>query len=42
MVHDFEDGVAKGDYAERGWPKWGYGISKLAINVYHNIFGHHP
>ena len=42
MVHDFEDGVAKGDYAERGWPKSGYGVSKLAINLYHNILGHNP
>ena len=35
LAHEFEEGVAKGNYAELGWPKWGYGVSKLAINLYH-------
>ena len=37
LAHEFEDGVAKGNYAELGWPKWGYGISKLVVNLYHKI-----
>jgi NAD(P)-dependent dehydrogenase (short-subunit alcohol dehydrogenase family) len=37
LAKEFEDGVAKGNYAENGWPKWGYGISKLVINLYHKI-----
>lgn len=31
--------VANNTYVEDGWPKWGYGISKLGINLYHPILG---
>ncbi len=37
LVHQFEAGVANNTYEQEGWPKWSYGISKLAINVYHSI-----
>jgi NAD(P)-dependent dehydrogenase (short-subunit alcohol dehydrogenase family) len=36
-MHEFEEGVKKGDYVEKGFPNPAYTIycmSKLAINVY--------
>ena len=37
LVHEFENAVADNTFEAKGWPKWSYGISKLAINVYHKI-----
>jgi len=37
LAQEFEEGVAKGNYAELGWPKWSYGVSKLVINLYHKV-----
>lgn len=42
LAHEFEEGVEKGNYAELGWPKWGYGISKLVVNLYHKILAKYP
>lgn len=39
LVHEFEAAVADDSYAARGWPKWSYGISKLAVNLFHPIIG---
>ena len=38
LVKEFEVGVAENNYAEKGWPKWGYGISKLVINTFARVF----
>ena len=38
-MKEFENDVANGTYAEKGWPKWGYGVSKIGLNVYHSILG---
>ncbi len=27
---------------EKGWPKWGYGVSKLGINVFHHALARYP
>lgn len=35
LLTEFVDAVSEGTYADKGWPKWGYGISKLGIDVYH-------
>ena len=42
LMHEFEQGVAEGDYDKKGWPKSGYGISKLGINVYHSALSRFP
>jgi NAD(P)-dependent dehydrogenase (short-subunit alcohol dehydrogenase family) len=42
LMHEFEQGVAEGDYDKKGWPKSGYGISKLGINVYHSALARFP
>jgi carbonyl reductase 1 len=39
LLHEFEEGVANNTYAEQGWPKWSYGVSKLGINLFHPIIG---
>ena len=39
LVRQFGAGVADNTYAEKGWPKTVYGISKLAINTYARLFG---
>ena len=36
LVKEFEKAVAEGNFKEKGWPEWGYGISKLDINVFHS------
>ncbi len=33
-MKEFEEAVQKGDYAEKGFPKSAYGMSKLGINLY--------
>ena len=33
-LHEFEEAVKKGDYAEKGFPKSAYGMSKLGVNIY--------
>jgi carbonyl reductase 1 len=33
-MKEFEEAVKKGDYAEKGFPKSAYSMSKLGINVY--------
>jgi carbonyl reductase 1 len=33
-MKEFEEAVKKGDYAEKGFPKSAYGMSKLGINIY--------
>ena len=35
LVQEFEQGVADSNYQDKGWPKWGYGVSKLGIDVWH-------
>ncbi len=40
LVAEFKDAIAQNEVEQRGWPKWTYGISKLAINLYCNILGH--
>lgn len=39
LIKEFENAVADKTYADKGWPKWIYGISKLGINIYCNILG---
>ena len=39
ILHEFETGVANSTYAEQGWPKWSYGVSKLGINIYNRVLG---
>lgn len=33
-LHEFEQAVADGTYADKGFPKSAYGMSKLGINIY--------
>lgn len=40
LVKEFADEVADNTFLEKGWPKWSYGVSKLAINTYTSILGH--
>ena len=37
IIHDFEAAVANKTYAEQGWPKWSYAVSKLVIHIYNRI-----
>ena len=32
----------RGDYLEKGWPKWGYAISKLCINMFARVLADYP
>ena len=34
LMKEYEQGVADGNFEEKGWPKWGYGVSKLGIDVW--------
>ena len=34
--------MALNNYAEKGWPKSAYGVSKLAINIYSSILSRNP
>ncbi|CED82019.1 Dehydrogenases with different specificities (related to short-chain alcohol dehydrogenases) [Phaffia rhodozyma] len=36
-VADFKNDVSAGDYAKKGWPATGYGMSKLALQAYTRI-----
>ena len=38
-MREFEAGVADNSFADKGWPKTIYGISKLAINTFTRLFG---
>jgi len=40
LVKEFADEVADNTFLEKGWPKWSYAVSKLAINTYTSILGH--
>lgn len=42
LLEEFVSDVTKGDYAEKGWPKWGYGVSKLGINLFHQALSTYP
>ena len=37
IINDFIQGVKEGNYEERGWHKWIYGISKIGINHYARV-----
>ena len=37
LMSDFREGVKEGNYADRGWPKFIYGISKVGINHYPKV-----
>jgi NAD(P)-dependent dehydrogenase (short-subunit alcohol dehydrogenase family) len=37
LLQEFEAAVDNNTYAEQGWPKWSYGVSKLGINLYNTI-----
>ena len=39
LVKEFQEGVANNNYADKGWPKSIYGVSKLTINTYSRLFG---
>ena len=40
MMNDFIEGVKEGNYEEKGWPKWIYGMSKVGINHYARVLSH--
>ena len=40
-MKDFSDGVKEGNYEERGWPKWIYGMSKVGINFYAKVLANY-
>ena len=42
LLEEFLQGVGDGSYEQKGWPKWGYGISKLGINVFHSALARYP
>jgi NAD(P)-dependent dehydrogenase (short-subunit alcohol dehydrogenase family) len=42
LMEEFIQNVADGNYADKGWPKWGYGISKLGIDVFHQALARYP
>lgn len=37
LMGEFIEGVKKGDYAQKGWPKTCYGISKVGINHFARV-----
>ena len=41
MVQEFEQGVIDNNFQEKGWPKWGYGVSKLGINTWHSALANY-
>lgn len=36
-MDDFLTGVQEGNYTEKGWPKWTYGVSKIGINHFASV-----
>ena len=41
LMKEYQQGVADGNYQEKGWPKWGYGVSKLGINVWTSVLANY-
>jgi hypothetical protein len=42
LVEEFTTAVKEGNYAEKGWPKWIYGVSKIGINLYAKVLAKFP
>ena len=42
LAKEFHDDVSRGDYLEKGWPKWGYAMSKLCINMFAKVLADYP
>ena len=41
LLEDFAEGVRDGNYAEKGYPKTIYGMSKVGINVYARVLSNY-
>lgn len=40
-MEEFNQGVKEDNYAEKGWPKTIYGVSKIGINHYARVLTHY-
>lgn len=38
LMQQFRDAVDKGDYAEKGWPKSAYGVSKVGVSALTDVY----
>ena len=41
LIEEFQQSIEDGDFEKKGWPKLGYGISKLGINTWTSTLAHH-
>lgn len=42
LAEEYISSVKNNTFESKGWPKWGYGVSKLLLNVYIRILSQNP